>query len=394
MTILTGSNSLLKILISAMSELTRYSNCNTVLPSTIKKIVEWIQTHPDHILDEQENFECESPSRIWCRFMMDPTFINEYQHADAETMSGFMIRDNQGCDFVFSHGPRASLRCDCEPFEQGGSYCSFHNHPIFSDEIREWIETRHEQINSEIPDSRLKHATSESDVKKSSGHVELPVSPLDMSKTSKEPPFIGFNNSPVRGQLKMASKENEILKIESKPEVKFCVKHVVQKKEFNLIVYHKNLRRYLETERKVILEDIGNEEYIAVGWLNDYASQEPLTPELKHWCAERGVTRFLYDNKIEVIGPIVSAPKVHELAVVEFRAGPQITWDPSFKVKPSGNLYRDVTNNLIIGSSDSSNSSFNVYGYLHNNVVLPLTEDLKKISKDIGLTVIYLVGHA
>lgn len=111
----------------------------TVKPEIIREIVTWIQGHPDQTVDEYDSLvggPRDTPGKIWARFIADPDTINQYENMDSDSMNGQHV--HAGCDFIFTHGPCMGVGCRIEVVP-GTTRCKFHNHAVFSKEIRDWI---------------------------------------------------------------------------------------------------------------------------------------------------------------------------------------------------------------------------------------------------------------
>lgn len=111
----------------------------------INKIVSWILSHLDHVYEcDDETFEDDSPAEAWARFCRDPTLVNEYEDCDNHRMLGPQV--SQGCTHIFSKGSCKGGRCNVSPVP-GNDRCSFHDHPVFSPEVRRLLHKNHSDIN-------------------------------------------------------------------------------------------------------------------------------------------------------------------------------------------------------------------------------------------------------
>jgi hypothetical protein len=112
----------------------------------IREITSWIQTHSEHVYESDgEDFEGLPHAQAWFKFCQDPTLVNEYE----DPMNYRMLSRPQasnGCIYIFSKGTCKGMRCNC-PLDAQSNRCAFHNHAIFSAEVREYLQNEHANIN-------------------------------------------------------------------------------------------------------------------------------------------------------------------------------------------------------------------------------------------------------
>ena len=111
--------------------------------STICEVISWITKHPEHVYDEDDDFVDNKPSEKWFRFLQNPGAISEYSDPINHNMDGDEV--DIGCDYVFERGSYRSCRCDIEVLP-GKTRCAFHDHVIFSKELRGYIKDQHKWI--------------------------------------------------------------------------------------------------------------------------------------------------------------------------------------------------------------------------------------------------------
>ncbi len=113
----------------------------------ISEIVAWIASHPEHVYEcDGESFEDDSPAEAWARFCRDPTLVNEYDDPENHDMD--RLQEPNGCTYIFQKGSCKGCRCN-SVVEPGRTYCPFHDHPVFSAEVRASLSRSHAEINSQ-----------------------------------------------------------------------------------------------------------------------------------------------------------------------------------------------------------------------------------------------------
>ena len=157
------------------------------LNSYIPAVVNWIRAHPNYDLDYSDPDEVipgkdirlcdmEPVSQMWLQFCVDPTRICEYSNYYNHTMIGTDENDDEDLRIAFSNEGDSDEeikerreeiekemaksvygRCififsidykQCPKKKSTGvDYCEFHNHVIFSPELRRCINEIHEVIN-------------------------------------------------------------------------------------------------------------------------------------------------------------------------------------------------------------------------------------------------------
>ena len=114
----------------------------------IREIVAWIRAHPDHIYESDgETFEDDTPAEAWYRFCRNPLLVNEYDDPEFGAMTGTRVPN--GCTYIFGSGSCKSVRCNVAPLP-GKKRCSFHDHLIFSAEVRDYLLDQHADINKDF----------------------------------------------------------------------------------------------------------------------------------------------------------------------------------------------------------------------------------------------------
>jgi hypothetical protein len=104
--------------------------------NTIRDIVSWIKSHPKHA-DELCN---ASPTVAYLSFISNPDLVWDYE-------DNYINQEVQnGCSYVFIQGPEMLMTCGQETVK-GKDRCKFHSHPIFSDDVRNYIHKYHTNIN-------------------------------------------------------------------------------------------------------------------------------------------------------------------------------------------------------------------------------------------------------
>ena len=150
------------------------------------QIASWIKTYPRHYYGS----ESDTPAQAYFRFMSNQSLIIEYEDPRNEVMFGDQIPN--GCTYIFKEGISRQKRCNCAPV-QGYSRCSFHNHTIFSDEIREEIAWQHVEINNNssprqrVPSSVHRRRASSSSSPRSIPKLKFSSSPRSESKMKITP---------------------------------------------------------------------------------------------------------------------------------------------------------------------------------------------------------------
>ena len=107
----------------------------------ICEIVTWIRSHPEHV---DESFEDDTPAEAWFRFCRDSTLIKEYDHSEYTRMTEKEV--SVGCNYIFSGGSFEGDMCHLETLP-GKKCCAFHDHLIFSKEVRDYLRDLHADIN-------------------------------------------------------------------------------------------------------------------------------------------------------------------------------------------------------------------------------------------------------
>ena len=112
----------------------------------IRQIVAWINEHPGHCTKRSGDnpFEGKTPAKIWIRFCLNPTVVSDYKHPFDCEMSGEPVEN--GCTLVFSKGSYRKMRCN-RALVPGKDRCAFHDHPVFSAEVRNHIYSHHQHMN-------------------------------------------------------------------------------------------------------------------------------------------------------------------------------------------------------------------------------------------------------
>lgn len=102
-----------------------------------REIITWIHDHPLHA----PAFKQMSSAEILFIFLSGYPHIREYEDPYEDDMLSEQVGQN-GCDHVFQRGTRMMGRCSCVVVapESGRKKCRFHNHPIFSSEVYEYLE--------------------------------------------------------------------------------------------------------------------------------------------------------------------------------------------------------------------------------------------------------------
>ena len=99
----------------------------------VRAVVSWMNAHPANA----KKFYTGDCVNDILAFMSDPSMINEYENPKSQSMSGIPVEN--GCNHIFSHGSCMTLRCNQETIGSN-SKCVFHDHIIFSDEIKNSVE--------------------------------------------------------------------------------------------------------------------------------------------------------------------------------------------------------------------------------------------------------------
>ena len=112
----------------------------------ILEITNWIINHPFNYVEYNcpYGFDLENPSSCYLDFIKDPDIINEYEDPLNGSMNSQPIEN--GCDFIFHHGPRKKDRCN-RPVDPSMTKCAFHSALIFQDDIRSYIQSFHNKFN-------------------------------------------------------------------------------------------------------------------------------------------------------------------------------------------------------------------------------------------------------
>lgn len=105
----------------------------------VRAVVSWLKAHPANA----GNFDAGDVTSIMT-YMSDPTMVNEYENPDNQTMNGHPCVEH-GCGYVFAHGSCMNLRCGTVTVD-GKDKCAFHDHPIFSDGLRNVVYQYHRLI--------------------------------------------------------------------------------------------------------------------------------------------------------------------------------------------------------------------------------------------------------
>ena len=114
----------------------------------INEIITWIRAHPNHVYESAgETFEGDTPAEVWFRFCRNPSLVNEYEDLDIYTTDASQVVN--GCTYIFSSDSCVSGRCNVVPVP-GKNRCSFHDHLIFSAEVRDYLRNRHADINKDF----------------------------------------------------------------------------------------------------------------------------------------------------------------------------------------------------------------------------------------------------
>jgi len=102
---------------------------------TLVELANWFKGHPGHLEDAED---C-SPSQLVFRFLCYPEDLIDYEDPYDRMMISSQ-RAMSSCQYAHRTGPQKGAKCGCESTSFGGMRCTFHSHPIFSDELRERID--------------------------------------------------------------------------------------------------------------------------------------------------------------------------------------------------------------------------------------------------------------
>lgn len=94
----------------------------------------------------------KTPSHAWFRFCQEPANIHEYECTPTYSMNDLPVPN--GCTYVFKGGWLAGNTCD-SPLVEGKNRCAFHDHPIFSETVRNAIKQVCEEIDALPPHNKL-----------------------------------------------------------------------------------------------------------------------------------------------------------------------------------------------------------------------------------------------
>lgn len=101
--------------------------------SHIRAVVSWLKSHPEHA----GNFDTGDVAYDIIAFISDPNLVDEYEDVESQCGPGDPVED--GCNYLHQVGPRKGLKCH-QARSEGKEKCSFHDHVIFSCEIRDEAE--------------------------------------------------------------------------------------------------------------------------------------------------------------------------------------------------------------------------------------------------------------
>ena len=177
--------------------------------NTICQIVAWIKAR----CEDWEDYEGETFSRddtaaeIYLKFLTQPKLIYEYPDE-------FGTRVPNGCTYVYRKGMNMRGTCG-EATLPEKSRCRHHDHVIFSDRVRAYIEQYHAEINQEY---RKLEATRGREDEESSEDEERPVYEESRSDQPPRPKVVvnlvapGLYREVEKGLLiKMGSAPNEFI---------------------------------------------------------------------------------------------------------------------------------------------------------------------------------------
>jgi hypothetical protein len=225
-------------------------------PETIRRIVVWIKDHPAHLYDSDVE-DC-TPGETWFRFCADPVIICEYERSTNHGMTEEPVAN--GCSLIFSLGSFKGTRCN-RPLVPGKDRCAFHNHPVFSTEVRHWISQQLAAIDADFARVR--------------GGTPAP------KRVEPAPIIIGdFGGTPAPEGIEPVSPP--------------------PKTSLNVVTFAPNL--YRAVENNVIVYQITSGHVVCVGYIPDEARAKrqgwadvgvgdiaPLTTDLKVWCQYRNI---------------------------------------------------------------------------------------------------------
>ena len=231
----------------------------------IRQIVEWIKEHPDHCDDgaDESLFEYDTPAETWFRFCQEPTIICEYDAPVDYEMMGDTVEN--GCTFIFSRGPLKGMRCN-RATVLGKDRCAFHDHPIFSDEVSNYIQEQHDNINKVCAAGKPKPPSSFQFV------LDDQFSQFNLREEPTRIPVVVFSE----GIFPPFNLREEPTRI---PVVVFS-EGLFRELTHNVILRHGRARRTIECIGYIIPQSSpGKRQFVL-----------PLTPELRKWCEEQSIT--------------------------------------------------------------------------------------------------------
>lgn len=105
-------------------------------PSQIREIVSWLRTHSG------EPHKHETAAEIWLGFCQRPSLIKEMNTLKNQV---YARNDSERCSYIFFSNEET-----CKVLRAPGKdRCHYHDHPIFSDQLRKYLQEMHSEINEQ-----------------------------------------------------------------------------------------------------------------------------------------------------------------------------------------------------------------------------------------------------
>jgi hypothetical protein len=104
----------------------------------MRAVGKWLVDHPFH------HFHCEEccdPLENFLTFVAHPTDLIEYDEIDNERVSGVPVQN--GCKYIFRDSKEM-----CHMDSDGKEFCTFHDHVIFSEKLRDALNAFYSRFGS------------------------------------------------------------------------------------------------------------------------------------------------------------------------------------------------------------------------------------------------------